>query len=131
MGEMSFLLDTHALLWWLFNDSRLSATARDIIADPGNNIYVSSASAWEIATKHRLGRLPSAAVLVQDIAGWIRRAGFEELPIRIEHAQRAGSYHQLHRDPFDRMLAAQTVLENLVLITCDEALRAFGVPLAW
>lgn len=128
---MDLLLDTHALLWWLFDDPNLSSTARELIADPLNGILVSSASAWEISTKHRLGKLPSAGALVQDIAGWVRRAGFTELPVSIAHAQRAGSWLQAHRDPFDRMLAAQATIENVQLLSCDAELRPFGVSLVW
>jgi PIN domain nuclease of toxin-antitoxin system len=94
-------------------------------------ILVSSASAWEIAIKHRLGRLAAADMLVQDIAGWLHRAGFAELPITVAHAQRAGTFPQAHRDPFDRMLAAQSLLEGLPLISRDEALRVFGVSLVY
>jgi PIN domain nuclease of toxin-antitoxin system len=128
---MRVLLDTHALLWWLFNDRRLSAVARGLIADPSNRVLVSSASAWEIATKHRLGKLSAAGVLVRDIAGWVARAGFDELPVTIAHAQRAGSLPQPHRDPFDRMLAAQGAIEGLPLVSADRALRSFGVNLVW
>jgi PIN domain nuclease of toxin-antitoxin system len=130
-ASMRLLLDTHALLWWVFDDRRLSRTARGVIADPGNEILVSSASAWELATKYRLGKLPSAAVLVQDLPGWTARAGFRELPISLAHAQRAGLWPQAHRDPFDRMLAAQSSLEDVALLSSDEALRAFGVQLLW
>ena len=128
---MRFLLDTHALLWWLFDDPRLPAKVRGVLADRGNAILVSSASAWEISTKHRLAKLPSAGVIVQDIAGWVERAGFLELPVTIAHAQRAGSWPQPHRDPFDRMLAAQSEIEDVPLITDDEALRAFGARVFW
>jgi PIN domain nuclease of toxin-antitoxin system len=128
---MRYLLDTHALLWWLFDDPLLPATARALIAEPEHQILVSSASAWEIATKYRLGRLASAHLLVQDIAGWIGRAGFQELPIRVVHAQKAGSWPQDHRDPFDRMLAAQSWIEDVPLISKDPALAAFGVALRW
>ena len=131
MGEVRYLLDTHALLWWLFDSRELSPTARALIADPQNELLVSSASAWEIATKHRLGRLKAAEVLVIDMAGWFQRAGFGELPITVAHAQRAGTFAQAHRDPFDRMLAAQSLLEGLPLISRDEALRAFGVSLVF
>lgn len=131
MGEVRFLLDTHALLWWLFDDPRLSGTARGIISDPENEILVSSASAWEVATKYRLGRLDSASVLVNDFAGWVRRAGFVELPIRFEHAQRAGLFPQPHRDPFDRMLGAQSVIEEVPLIGLDRAVDPFGVRRVW
>ena len=128
---MRVLLDTHTLLWWLFDDPKLSPTARATLGDPGNEILVSSASAWEIATKVRLGKLPSAAVLVQDIAGWIERAGFSELPVRIAHAQRAGGWPQPHRDPFDRMLAAQAVEEELTLVTRDPAFDSLGIRVLW
>ena len=128
---MGYLLDTHALLWWLFDDPRLSATARGLLADRANTVLVSAASAWEIATKHRLGKLNAATTLVQDIGGWVERAGFGELSVSIAHAQRAGSWPQPHRDPFDRVLAAQSLIEDLRLISCDEAIRAFGVALVW
>jgi len=126
-----FLLDTHALLWWLFDDPGLSEASREIIADPDNRILVSSASAWEITTKVRLGRLDGARELARDVATWVERAGFAELPVRIPHAQRAGSWPQAHRDPFDRMLAAQSALEDLPLISRDEALKSFGIRLVW
>ena len=128
---MRFLLDTHALLWWIFDDPELPAAVRGVLSDPGNEILVSSASAWEIATKHRIGKLPAAATLVQDIGGWVARAGFAELPSTIAHAERAGAWPQPHRDPFDRMLAAQSALEPVPLVTRDEAFRSFGIQLFW
>lgn len=128
---MRFLLDTHTLLWWLYDDPRLSKRAREIVGDSANKVLVSSASAWEISTKHRLGKLPSAVELVRDISGWVHRAGFVELPITISHGQRAGSWPQSHRDPFDRMLAAQCALEELPLITKDAQLEDFGIRLVW
>jgi PIN domain nuclease of toxin-antitoxin system len=129
---MTYLLDTHAFLWWLFDDPKLPATVRGFLADPANRVLVSSASAWEIATKHRLGRLSSAGgALVQDIPGWIARAGFHELVVTVAHAQRAGSAPQRHRDPFDRMLAAQGAIEDVPLVTSDPAFAAFGVKVIW
>ncbi|WP_373047147.1 type II toxin-antitoxin system VapC family toxin [Vulgatibacter sp.] len=128
---MKYLLDTHAFLWWAFDAPELSPTARALIADRSNVVYVSSASAWEIATKHRLGRLAAAAVLLQDVAGWVQKAGLSELPIGLLHAQRAGSFPQPHRDPFDRIIAAQSVVEQVPVIGRDEALRGFGVQLVW
>ena len=104
---------------------------RGIVADAGNEIVVSSATAWEISTKHRLGKLPGATLLVQDISGWVERAGFRELSVTIRHAQRAGSWPQAHRDPFDRMLAAQSALEELPLISRDPELEVFGIRLVW
>lgn len=128
---MSYLLDTHTLLWWLFDDQELSRSARSIVEDRENVVFVSSASAWEIATKHRLGRLTAADQLVQDLDGWIAKAGFEELPITLRHAARAGRFPQDHRDPFDRMLAAQSLIEDLTLISLDQALDQFGVARIW
>ena len=128
---MRLLLDTHALLWWLFDDPHLPENPRQLLADPDNEILVSSASAWEICTKHRIGTLPAAARLVRDLAGWVNRAGFSELPVTIRHAQRAGNWPQRHRDPFDRMLAAQSVLEDLPLVSRDKVLKTFGAQLIW
>lgn len=128
---MTYLLDTHVLLWWIYADRRISRVARALLSDPSNRILVSSASAWEIATKHRLGKLRGADTLVRDIGGWVGRAGFSELPVTIAHAQRAGGYPHPHRDPFDRMLAAQSTEEDVPLVTSDKALRQFGLKLAW
>ena len=94
--------------------------------DEGNAVYFSAASAWEIATKHRLGKLPSAAALALDIAGTVETQGFVALPISLAHAGRAGALPGPHRDPFDRMLIAQAQAENLVLLTADEALAGYG-----
>lgn len=131
MEGVTYLLDTHVLLWWLFHDRHLSATATKLIANPENRIEVSSASAWEIATKHRLGKLDGVEALCQDFPGWLAKAGFDALPISIAHAQRAGSWEHAHRDPFDRMLAAQSELEDIPLVTSDRALRTFGVTVVW
>lgn len=128
---MRYLLDTPTFLWWAFDAPELSSTARALIAEPTNEVFVSSASGWEIATKHRIGRLPEAAVLVQDLPGWVEKARLLALPIELRHAQRAGSFTQPHRDPFDRMLAAQSLIEGLPVIGRDEALRGFGVQLIW
>lgn len=128
---MRFLLDTHALLWWLFDDPQLSTTARDVIADPANEILVSGASAWEMSTKHRLGKLDGASALVGDIPAWIARAGFAELMVSLAHGQRAGSWPLPHRDPFDRMLAAQSAIEDVPLVTKDPAFAGFGIRTIW
>jgi PIN domain nuclease of toxin-antitoxin system len=127
---MSHLVDTHVLLWWLTDDPRLGAATRGILRDPTKKIYVSSASAWEIATKFRIGKLPIAAPLVADFGGFVARCGFTELPISLEHGLLAGSWANEHRDPFDRMLAAQSRVEDLVLISDDSAFVSFGIRLA-
>jgi PIN domain nuclease of toxin-antitoxin system len=128
---MRLLLDTHTFLWWLFDDPKLPESARRLLADPRNRVHVSAASAWEICTKHRLGKLDAARPLVRDVTGWIRRAGFVELPITAAHAQLAGSFAQPHRDPFDRMLAAQSLAEDLPIVSRDDALAPFDVQLVW
>lgn len=117
---MRFLIDTHIFIWWLGDDPSLSPSLRRLIAGQENQVLVSSVSAFEITTKFRLGKLPSAALLAQDVTGWIERAGFEELPIGAHHAARAGLLPHPHRDPFDRLLAAQALLEGLPLASVDE-----------
>jgi PIN domain nuclease of toxin-antitoxin system len=131
VGALSYLLDTHALLWWLFDDRSLSRKVRALLKNPGNRVLVSSASAWEIATKHRLGRLASAAPLIHDFSTWMLKAGFTELPVSSAHALQAGAWNVDHRDPFDRMLAAQSRQEQLRLITRDPAFDDFGIDTVW
>lgn len=128
---MRILLDTHVLLWWLFDDDTLSQPARSAIANPENEVLVSSASAWEIATKYRLGKLDEAREVVRDLPGLLRRARFQVLPIVLEHALRAGSLPDVHRDPFDRMLVAQSQLEELVLVSSDRVLKKYKVDILW
>lgn len=128
---MRLLLDTHTFLWWVTDDPQLSATARTAIADEGNPVLVSAASAWEMATKHRLGKLGSAAEAVDRYDELILADGFEHLAIDHRHALKAGSYTQAHRDPFDRMLAAQSELDRLTLLTRDAAFEAFDIDVLW
>lgn len=128
---MRLLLDTHALLWWLDGDRRLSAKARRAMASDANIIYVSAASAWEITTKARLGKLPGATEVAADVVACVTGQGFAPLDITLLHAQRAGSLGGTHRDPFDRMLVAQSQIEDVALITDDEAFDAFDVRRFW
>ena len=128
---MKLLLDTHALLWWLADDARLSKPARSAIADPERTVYSSPASAWEIATKHRIGRLLEARELLADFSGILLRAGFEELPITTKHAVLAGTLAGAHRDPFDRMLVAQALCEGLEVVTADDAIGMLGARCLW
>ena len=128
---MRLLLDTHVLIWWFSGDSRLSIPARQTIVDDSNNVLVSAAAAWEIATKHRLGKLPSAETLVLDMSGAIAGQNFEELPITVEHAARAGALPGPHRDPFDRMLIAQALTHNLVFISNESLFDRYGVRRLW
>jgi PIN domain nuclease of toxin-antitoxin system len=128
---MRLLLDTHALIWWLAGDSQLGSAARAAIADEANEVYVSAASAWEVATKHRLGKLPGAGPLIVDFAREVRQQGFIALPITLEHGQVAGSLVGAHRDPFDRMLMAQAREEKMALVSNETVFDAFGVTRLW
>jgi PIN domain nuclease of toxin-antitoxin system len=125
------LLDTHALLWWLSDDSALSRKAREAISSTKNTVVVSAASAWEIGTKVRLGKLPTGATLAADFSGYLERAGFQNLPITLEHAIRAGLLEGSLRDPFDRMLIAQAQAENVLLISNEKQFDAYGVRRLW
>jgi PIN domain nuclease of toxin-antitoxin system len=125
------LLDTHALLWWLTGDEALPPSAREAIGDASNEVIVSAASAWEIATKHRLGKLPSAAVIAADVGAHIVDQGFHALPILVSHGQVAGALPGPHRDPFDRMMIAQATVEKLVVVSKDAIFDAYGVMRLW
>jgi PIN domain nuclease of toxin-antitoxin system len=126
------LLDTHAFLWWVFADPKLSRHARTAIDDDvENDVFLSAASAWEIATKHRIGKLPDAHVVANDIPGTLAAEGFNQLAISVRHAQRAGNLVGHHQDPFDRMLIAQAILEDLTLVSNERAFDAYGVSRLW
>jgi PIN domain nuclease of toxin-antitoxin system len=125
------LLDTHAFLWWLDGDRRLSATARGLIADEANAVLVSAASAWEITTKARLGKLPGATEVAADVLGCIGHQNFVPLDITVLHAQRAGGLEGDHRDRFDRMLIAQAQLEDVAILSDDRVFDAYGVRRIW
>jgi PIN domain nuclease of toxin-antitoxin system len=125
------LLDTHTLLWWMTADPHLSKSAHAIIEQEDNVSFVSAVSAWEIATKFRLGRLPAAAGLVQDFAVDLARDKMRILSINAEHGIRAGLLPGPHKDPFDRMLIAQALTENLPLVSNDRALDGYGVTRLW
>jgi len=128
---LQLLLDTPAFLWWLAGDEALSPTARSAIADDGNDVFVSAASAWEIAAKHRLGKLPGVAGIVADLNKIVVDQGFLGLPVSIRHGQAAGALPGPHRDPFDRMLIAQAKLDDLVLVSNERALDDYGVGRLW
>lgn len=121
----SVLLDTHAFLWWLSNDSALGPAAREVIAEPRNRIFVSAATTWEIAIKRQIGKLTAPA----DIEAAVEDKGFAKLPILLFHGQQAGSLPPHHHDPFDRMLIAQAQAEGLELMTIDPVFRQYGVRL--
>jgi PIN domain nuclease of toxin-antitoxin system len=129
-GE-AYLLDSHALLWWWFDPDRLSTAVRELLSDPATPVLVSAASAWELSLKHHQGKLPELSGAIADLPGLLQADGFEALPISLAHGLRAGGYSQPHRDPFDRMLAAQAELERLVLLTADPQLSAFPCQTLW
>jgi PIN domain nuclease of toxin-antitoxin system len=128
---MRFLLDTHTLMWCFNLSPLLTPRARLIIEDGKNEILVSAASAWEIATKVRLGKLPTGEELASDLGKYLAQLGFEELPISIDHAVRAGRLPGEHRDPFDRMLIAQAQAEDLKIISNDRIFDTYNVQRVW
>ena len=128
---MRLLLDTHALLWWLSDDRSLPASARKLIARGGNEVLFSAASAWEIATKVRLGKLPMAEDLVSGLDDVLTQEGFVPLAISVDHAVRAGLLPGPHKDPFDRMLIAQSQAENVPILSNDKDLDAYRVRRLW
>ncbi len=128
---MRLLLDTHAFLWWLAGDESLSLAARTAMAAEENEVFVSAASVWEIATKHRLGKLPGVAAIVADLESAILDQDFLGLPISLRHAQFSGALPGPHRDPFDRMLIAQGLTNNLVIVSNEQIFDAYGVERLW
>lgn len=128
--EMRMLLDTHALLWWATLDPKLPAKVKKAIANEATEVFVSAASAWEIATKVRIGKLewPTTAGTVNH---YVLGQGFRALPISLDHAERAGQLSIAHRDPFDRMLVAQAQSEDLWLASNEEVFDAAGVRRYW
>ena len=128
---MRFLLDTHTLLW-SFNDSpSLTSRARKVIEDGSNDLIVSAVSAWEIATKARLGKLPGGDELIADLDRYLAQLRCEALPISLDHAVRAGRLPGEHRDPFDRMLIAQAQAENMAIISNDRIFDTYRVQRIW
>ena len=124
------LLDTHALVWWLEEQEKLSSKARAIISDPETVVLVSAASAWELAIKSRIGKFKSAE-LVRNLGRAIQSEDFVELPISIAEALRAGGLKGPHRDPFDRMLVAQAQSNNIPVVSVDKCFDDYDVPRLW
>jgi PIN domain nuclease of toxin-antitoxin system len=128
---MRFLLDTHTLLWAFTASSSLSTRARRLIEDGSNEILVSAVSAWEIATKVRLGKLPTGEELISDFSFYLKQLGVEALPISMEHALRAGRLPGEHRDPFDRMLIAQSQTEDIPILSNDRIFDEYHIQRIW
>jgi PIN domain nuclease of toxin-antitoxin system len=121
------LLDTHAALWWLADDERLGPAAVEYLSDGANEVLLSAAVVWEVSIKRALGKLDAP----DDLAGTLMSAGAVGLAVTLQHAAAVAELPSHHRDPFDRMLIAQARLENAVLVSHNEALRPYGVPMAW
>ena len=128
---MRLLLDTHALIWWLAGDAALSAGARQAIATPTNEVWVSAVSAFEVTTKFRLGKLPEAEALAIDFSGECEAEGFQGLDVSVAHGEQAGAFAHPHRDPFDRLLIAQALTENMTLVSNERRFDDFGVKRLW
>ena len=127
---MRLLLDTHTLLWWLSGDERLSHDARGAIGNSENTVLVSAASAWEVSTKHRLGKLDASALAGQ-MGAVLAAQSFGTLDITLDHAERAGGLPGAHKDPFDRMLIAQAQAENLTLVSNATVFDGYGLTRLW
>lgn len=122
---MNLLLDTHVVLWWLDDPTQLSEAAREAISDPANDVLVSAATACEIAIKRSLGKLQAP----RDLENVITACGFCGLPISLAHALATEQLHPHHRDPFDRLLIAQALIERATLITRDPLMAMYAVPI--
>jgi PIN domain nuclease of toxin-antitoxin system len=127
----SLLLDSHALFWFIRGNTRPSPAAWEAIQNTDNVVYVSAVTAWEIASKFHLGKWPEARELVNNLAGIMSTLSFESLPLSIEHAHRAGALPHVHRDPFNRVLAAQAEIDDIAPVTVDPAFRHFSVRVLW
>ena len=129
---MRILLDTHTLIWWLTDNNRqLSRVARNAISDESNDIFVSAITAFEITTKHRLRKLAAANAFVDDVVAAIANEGFAELSLSLADAARAGALPDHHRDPFDRLLIAQAISNNLVFISNETLFDSYGIQRLW
>lgn len=128
---MRLLLDTHAFLWWVTDDDRLSERAGELIADGANDVFFSAASAWEIAIKAGLGRIRLYEDAWSLTPQQLERNAFQALPIHVAHAVAVITLPDVHGDPFDRMLVAQALTEGLTIVSADEDLARYPVPVVW
>ena len=128
---MNVLLDTQAFLWWATSSDRLTETATLAISDPASSVHVSVASAWEIAIKVAAGRLQLTQPVDPYLPALLREYGFEALPIRLDHALRAGALPRHHGDPFDRLIVAQSQVEGMAIVTADPRFGLYDVETIW
>lgn len=127
---MAYLLDTHVFFWVIRDSPLLPARYRQLLISTDEPVFVSAASGWEIATKVRLGKWPEASPLLPGLAHAVDQAGLAHLPLSISQAERAGAFTMVHKDPFDRFLAAQALDQDLTMLTVDSAMQRFGCRLA-
>jgi len=126
------LLDTHAFLWWIDDNPYLSQSARDVVSNPGNVIFLSAVSVWEIAIKARAGRLEIfSGELSAFVERQVRENQFLPLPVTLSHSAKIHSLSNHHRDPFDQMLVAQSLVENIPILSVDPKIRSYGVAVIW
>lgn len=129
---MKLLLDTHTYIWWALGDSkRVSMRARKAVEARAATIYISAVSAYEMTYKHRTGDLPKIGPLLLRLDDDIAERGFLTLPVSFEHGRRAGELADEHGDPFDRLLAAQAIVEDMAIVSNDEKLSALGAKRVW
>ena len=128
---MRLLLDTHALIWWWKDDPILPADARAAMTDPANHVFVSAATGWEMATKVRKGQLPEMRDRLPVFDHDVVQDGFRHIAVTSAHGVRGGSLAGSHKDPFDRLIAAQALIEDLTVITRDREIAAFGCKVLW
>lgn len=128
---MRLLLDTHTFIWWAQNDPALGLVAKQAIADRTNEVFLSATSTWEMAIKIGIGKLTLAIPLEQFVLSQLLVSQFKTLQITFEHTYRVQTLAQHHRDPFDRLLVAQALVENLTLVSADPLLAPYGAPIIW
>ncbi len=128
---MKVLLDTHTVIWWFAGSPRLSRKVSQLLGDDTTSVYVSAVSAWEISVKERAGKLSVSRDLLEDFDNTMSSQNFQPLAISTRHAFQGGRFTSSHKDPFDRLLAAQALEENLTLITGDKKMGGFGVSILW
>lgn len=131
MGSLRLLLDTHTLYWWHRGDPALSASAQSAIADSQNEKYVSAITAWELITKFRSGKQPEFAGIAIDVAAVVAAHGFIQMPITIRHAQVASDLPSHHRDPMDRFLIGQALVEDMTIVTVECVFASYSAKLLW
>jgi PIN domain nuclease of toxin-antitoxin system len=128
---LRLLLDTHAYAWWVADDRRLPERTREVLVAAEAELLVSAVVPWELATKFRIGKWPGADLILADLAAALVEDRLTPLPITLDHARRAGLLASIHKDPFDRVLAAQAEIEGVPIVTADPAFRAMDVETLW